>query len=54
MKIRQGLEYGVEVISWEIVKEDAEFRQGLAWDLSAVRKLHGFDDVSNGGESVWS
>ena len=54
MKVRQGLEYRVEVIAREIVKEDAEFGQRLVWDLKVVSKLDGFDDVFNGGKSVWS
>lgn len=54
MKVRQGLEYGVEVISREIVKEEAEFRQGLVWDLAVMSNYDSFDDVFNGRESVWS
>lgn len=54
MEVRQGLEYRVEVISGEIVKEDSDFRQGLVWYLTVVSKYDGFDDVSSGGKSVWS
>ena len=54
MKVRQGLEYRVEVMLREIIKEDAEFRQGLFWYLTVVSNFYGFDYVSNGGKSVWS
>ena len=54
MKVRQGLEYRVEVISGKIVKGDTEFRQRLVWYLTVVSNYDGFDDVSNGGKSIWS
>ena len=54
VKVRQGLEYRVEVISGKIVKGDTEFRQRLVWYLTVVSNYDGFDDVSNGGKSIWS